>query len=60
MMQPWPNLKDEDIAQVLNYVLTTFNAKLLPKDFSPLTSEEVKKYRDRQPRWATFARNARR
>ena len=30
---------------VLNYVLTTFNAKLLPKDFSPLTGDEVKKYR---------------
>ncbi len=45
MMQPWQNFKDEQIAQVLNYVLTTFNAPLLPQDFLPLTSEEVKKYR---------------
>ena len=45
MMYPWPKFTDEDIAQVLNYVLTSFNAKLLPKDFSPLTAEEVKKYR---------------
>jgi mono/diheme cytochrome c family protein len=45
MMQSWQNFKDEQIAQVLNYVLTTFNAPLLPKNFSPLTSEEVKKYR---------------
>jgi mono/diheme cytochrome c family protein len=46
MMQPWPKLKDEDLAQVLNYVLTTFNTKLLPRDFPPLTSAEVKKYRN--------------
>ena len=45
VMQPWPKFKNQDIAQVLNYVLTTFNAKLLPTDFSPLTSDEVKKYR---------------
>jgi len=45
VMQPWPNLKNQDIALVLNYVLTTFNAKVLPTDFSPLTSDEVKKYR---------------
>jgi mono/diheme cytochrome c family protein len=45
VMYPWPNFTDEDIAQVLNYVLTSFNAKLLPKDFAPLTVEEVKKYR---------------
>ena len=45
MMQPWQKFKDEEIAQVLNYVLTTFNASLLPKNFSPLTSDEVKKYR---------------
>jgi mono/diheme cytochrome c family protein len=45
VMQPWPNLKNQDIALLLNYVLTTFNAKLLPNDFSPLTGDEVKKYR---------------
>ena len=45
VMQSWAKLKDEDVAEVLNYVLTTFNAKLLPHDFSPLTAAEVKKYR---------------
>lgn len=45
VMQPWPMFKDEDVAQVLNYILTTFNAKLLGKDFTPLHADEVKKYR---------------
>ena len=45
VMQPWPKFTNQDVAQVLNYILTTFNAKLLPKDFAPLTSEEVRKYR---------------
>jgi mono/diheme cytochrome c family protein len=45
VMQAWPKLKDEDVAQLLNYLLTTFNAKLLPADFSPLTADEVKRYR---------------
>jgi len=44
-MQAWPQLSDEDVAQVLNHVLTTFNAKLLPKGFEPLTAGEVKRYR---------------
>jgi mono/diheme cytochrome c family protein len=45
VMQPWPQLGDEDIADVLNYALTTFNAKQLPKNFQPLTSDEAAKYR---------------
>jgi mono/diheme cytochrome c family protein len=45
MMQSWPKLPDGDVAQVLNYVLTNFNAKLLPHDFAPLTSAEVQRYR---------------
>jgi len=45
VMQPWQKFTDENVAQVLNYVLTTFNAKLLPSGFSPLTSDEVRKYR---------------
>ena len=45
VMQSWPKFKDEDIAQVLNYVLNAFNSKLLPKDSPPLTSVEVKNYR---------------
>jgi len=45
VMQPWSLLEDQEVADVLNYVLTTFNAKLLPKNFKPLTAEEVKKGR---------------
>jgi mono/diheme cytochrome c family protein len=45
VMQSWTKLKDEDEAEVLNYVLTNFNANLLPKDFAPLAADEVKKYR---------------
>ena len=45
VMQPWPQLGDKDIADVLNYVLTTFNAKQLPKNFKPLTADESAKYR---------------
>ena len=45
LMQPWPSLSDDEIAQVLNFALTTFNPKLLPKKFSPLTADEVKKDR---------------
>jgi mono/diheme cytochrome c family protein len=45
LMQQWSQLKDEDIAEVLNYILTSFNSNLLPKDFSPFTADEVKKYR---------------
>jgi mono/diheme cytochrome c family protein len=45
VMQPWPQLSDEDLAEVLNYALTTFNAKMLPKNFKPLTGDETAKYR---------------
>ena len=41
-----PKKKSVDkVAAVLNYVLTTFNAKLLPSTFTPYTAAEVKKYR---------------
>ena len=45
VMYPWPQFSNEDVAEVLNYVLTTFNAKLLPSPFTPYTAAEVKKYR---------------
>ena len=34
-------LSDEKLAEVLNWVLTEFNAETLPADFSPLTTAEV-------------------
>ncbi len=42
VMQSWTQLSDDDIAQILNHVLISFNAKLLPKDFKPFTAEEIK------------------
>ena len=44
-MQPWTRLSDEEIAQVLNYVLTNFNRDLLPKDFAPISGAEAKELR---------------
>jgi cytochrome c len=49
VMRPWPNFKDEDVAQVLNYVLTTFNSKLLRHDFKLFEAGEVKAYRIANP-----------
>ncbi len=45
-MQSWAaQLSDEDISQVLNYVLENFNSKLLPGGFKPFTAHEVERYR---------------
>src|SRR5256885_11785951 len=44
-MQPWPQLSDAQVADVLNYLLTQMNSELLPKPFAPFTSAEVKKLR---------------
>ncbi|HLX37775.1 MAG TPA: cytochrome c, partial [Candidatus Binataceae bacterium] len=43
LMQSWPQFHDQDVADVLNFVLTRFNAKLLPSGFKPVTSDEVNK-----------------
>lgn len=45
LMQQWTDLSNDDVAQVLNHVLTDFNSQLLPKDFAPFTADEVKRYR---------------
>ncbi len=40
------SLNDEQIADVLNYVLTSWgNDKLLPKDFNPIRTDEIKAQR---------------
>jgi mono/diheme cytochrome c family protein len=41
-MPPWPQLSDQDVAEVLTYVLTGLNAKILPADFKPISADEVK------------------
>ncbi len=45
LMPPFAQLPDAEIADALNYVLTKFNAEKLPKDFAPITAEEVKQAR---------------
>ncbi|HVB80579.1 MAG TPA: cytochrome c [Candidatus Binataceae bacterium] len=47
-MPPWPQLNDEDVAQVLAYVLTGLNSKRLPADFKPISADEVKAERAKQ------------
>jgi mono/diheme cytochrome c family protein len=42
LMPQFAMLSDEDIAAVLNEVLTRFNSSALPKDFQPITPDEVK------------------
>jgi mono/diheme cytochrome c family protein len=47
-MPPWPQLNDQDVADVLTYVLTGLNGKLLPADFKPISADEVKAERAKQ------------
>lgn len=47
-MASWSQLSDQEIADVLNYVLAAFNGKLLSRDFKPLTAAEVKVARARR------------
>lgn len=47
-MPPWPQLNDQEVADVLTYVLTGLNAKLLPADFKPISAGEVKAERTKQ------------
>jgi mono/diheme cytochrome c family protein len=42
LMPQFANLSDDDIAGALNEVLTRFNSAELPKDFQPITPDEVK------------------
>lgn len=47
IMTPLRYLKDEQVAEVLNHVLTSWgNGALLPKDFTPITPQEVRKERE--------------
>ncbi len=46
-MQSWAQLGDDDIAALLNHVLTDFNPNLLPRDFAPFTAREVRQDRAR-------------
>ena len=46
IMPSFYSLNDEEVAAVLNYVLTSWgNDKLLPKDFKPISADEVKTQR---------------
>ena len=39
-------LNDEELTELLNWVVQTFSAKQLPDDFRPFTKEEIAKLRD--------------
>lgn len=45
LMQPWTQLSDAEVAAVLNFILTRFNAKILPAGFKPYSAREVKHLR---------------
>src|ERR1700741_1846872 len=47
-MPPWPQLSDQEVADVLTYVLIGLNPKLLPADFKPISADEVKAERAKQ------------
>src|SRR6266478_2344786 len=47
-MPPWPQLSDQEVAEVLTYVITGLNPKLLPADFKPISPDEVKAERAKQ------------
>jgi mono/diheme cytochrome c family protein len=47
-MPPWPKLSNQDVADVLTYVLIGLNAKQLPADFKPISADEVKAERAKQ------------
>ena len=40
-------LNDSELRDVVNWVLTEYNAETLPKNFTPLTTQEVTEYRKR-------------
>ncbi|ADR36444.1 c-type cytochrome [Oceanithermus profundus] len=44
-MPPFAQLSNDQVAGILNYLLTEWNKDLLPKDFRPLTADEVAKLR---------------
>jgi mono/diheme cytochrome c family protein len=44
-MPPLSQLSDDEVAAVINYILTKFNSRLLPANFKPLTIGEVHGYR---------------
>jgi hypothetical protein len=48
LMPDFAALSDDEIAATLNHVLTKFNARELPKDFTPITAAEVHTVRARR------------
>ncbi len=51
------SLSDAEIAEVLNWLLFTFNKAEMPADFTPYTAAEVAKYRPHQLIQITEARD---
>lgn len=51
-------LSDLEVAEVLNWILTTFSKDELPPDFKPYTAEEVTRYRAVRPADIFAVRNS--
>jgi mono/diheme cytochrome c family protein len=56
LMPQFSQLSDAEIATVLNEALTRFNAAELPRDFAPITADEVRRARARPLPPAALAR----
>jgi mono/diheme cytochrome c family protein len=39
-------ISDAELAEVVNYMLVTFNSNTLPADYAPLTADEVARWRE--------------
>jgi cytochrome c5 len=48
LMPPAADLSNSDLAEAINYVLKTFNATTLPRDFKPFTAMEFERARASQ------------
>ena len=48
VMQPWTQLSDAEVAEVLNHILVNLNAAVLPTGFVPFTASEVHALRVKQ------------
>jgi len=46
-MPPFAQLSNDQVAAIVNHLLTKWNKDLLPKDFKPLTGDEVAKLREK-------------
>jgi mono/diheme cytochrome c family protein len=56
LMTPFASLSDDEIAATLNYLLNKYNSGMLPKEFEPITPDEVRHARSAHPSATDLAR----